>query len=79
LDPGEASADYRRLVDAYPDGPYADRALLRLALAAEARGDLATARLHYASLADAYSSGDPGRYAAAWLAARESPAVAADS
>ena len=43
VDPAQASVDYQRLLVEYPGGPYSDRALLRLAQAAEARGDVVRA------------------------------------
>lgn len=69
LDPGAAAVSYRRLVAEFPGGPYSDQALLRLALAAEAQGDLATATAHYRVLATDYPSRRSGREAEAWLAA----------
>ncbi len=68
LDPAEAAEDYRRLVDEYPGGPYSDQALLRLALAAEARDDLETAGRHYRALATDYPSRQTGGDAETWLA-----------
>ena len=50
VDPAQASVDYQRLVVEYPGGPYSDRALLRLAQAAEARGDFVRAQGHLRSL-----------------------------
>ena len=46
VDPAQAAVDYQRLVVEYPGGPYSDRALLRLAQAAEALGDMVRAREH---------------------------------
>ena len=50
VDPAQASVDYQRLVVEYPGGPYSDRALLRLAQAAEARGDFVRAQGHLRTL-----------------------------
>ena len=50
VDPAQAAVDYQRLVVEYPGGPYSDRALLRLAQAAEARGDAVRAREHLRTL-----------------------------
>ncbi len=50
VDPTQASIDYQRLVVEYPGGPYTDRSLLRLAQAADARGDAVKARGHLRSL-----------------------------
>jgi cell division septation protein DedD len=80
LDPAAAAADYGRLVEEFPGGPYSDRALWRLALAAEARHDLASATEHYRALAVDYASRPSGRNAEAWLAAngpRSAPTVQA--
>ena len=50
VDPAQAAVDYQRLVVEYPGGPYSDRALLRLAQAAEARGDALRACEHLRTL-----------------------------
>jgi cell division protein FtsN len=50
VDPAHAAVDYQRLVVEYPGGPFSDRALLRLAQAAEAQGDAARARALLSSL-----------------------------
>ena len=50
VDPVQAAVDYQRLVVEYPGGLYSDRALLRLAQAAEARGDAVRAREHLRTL-----------------------------
>jgi len=44
IDPALAELDFRRLVVEYPGGSFSDAALLRLAMIARARGDLAGAR-----------------------------------
>ena len=44
VDPVQAAVDYQRLVVEYPGGSYSDRALLRLAQAAEASGDAVRSR-----------------------------------
>lgn len=46
LEADRAELDYRRLVLEYPGGPWSDRALFRLAQAAEARGDRGAAGEH---------------------------------
>ena len=50
VDPTQAAVDYQRLVVEYPGGPYTDRALLRLAQTAEAKGDALRAREHLRTL-----------------------------
>jgi cell division protein FtsN len=50
VDPVQAAVDYQRLVVEYPGGPFSDRALLRLAQAAEAQGEAARAHDLLASL-----------------------------
>jgi cell division protein FtsN len=44
VDPAQAAVDFQRLVVEYPGGSFSDRALLRLAQAAEARGESMQAR-----------------------------------
>ena len=50
VDPVQAAVDYQRLVVEYPGGAYSDRALLRLAQAAEARGNAVRSREHLRTL-----------------------------
>jgi cell division septation protein DedD len=67
LDPAQAAMDFTRLALEYPGGPYSDRALLRLARAARARGEVAVAARHYRRLARDYP-GSPARMEArSWL------------
>ena len=80
LDPEQASASYMRLVVEYPGGPFTDRALLRLAMAADVRGEVEEAAEHYTRLARDHPASPLGDDARAWL--REHPqalAAAADS
>ncbi len=51
VDPAMAELDFRRLVLEYPGGAFTDRALFRLALWAEARGDTEEALSHLRALA----------------------------
>jgi hypothetical protein len=48
LEPADAELDYRRLVIEYPGGTFSDRALIRLAQASQARGNVADARQYMA-------------------------------
>lgn len=67
LDPTQAEVDFTRLALEYPGGPFSDQALLRLARAARARGELAEAARRYRRLARDYP-GSPGRIEArSWL------------
>jgi len=66
-DPDEAAADYYRLLDEFPSGPYADLALLRLAQTALVRGDSAQARVHYADLVADYQGRPSATAAGVWL------------
>ncbi len=68
VDPAQASMDYRRLVIEYPGGPYSGSALFRLAQAAFALGDSASAREGVARLLLDYPSSNAAREAEAWLA-----------
>ncbi len=74
LDPDLAAADYQRLATEFRGGPYSDDALLRLALAAEAGGDLDLAVDRFRTLAMDYPTRATGREAAAWLD-RHAPAL----
>ncbi len=67
VSPEEAIRDYQRLVVLYPAGPYADRALLRLAQAAHAMGDGAQARAHVEALARDHPGSPVRQEAEAWL------------
>ena len=67
LDPEQAAASYMRLVVEYPGGPFTDRALLRLAMAAELRGDTEEAAEHYTRLARDHPTSPLGDDARAWL------------
>lgn len=77
LDPEEASSSYARLIVEYPGGPFTDRALLRLALAADLRGDADEAAIHYAQLARDHPTSPLQARAEQWL--RENPQVTADA
>ncbi|MEJ2539987.1 MAG: SPOR domain-containing protein, partial [Gemmatimonadota bacterium] len=67
LDPDEAASSYARLVVEYPGGPFTDRALLRMAMAADLRGETDEAREHYAQLARDYPTSPLHQEAASWL------------
>jgi len=67
LDPNEASSSYARLIVEYPGGPFTDRALLRLALAADLRGDADEAAIHYAQLARDHPTSPLQARAEQWL------------
>ena len=68
VDPGQAARDFRRLVIEYPGGPYADRALFRLAQAAHAQGDRDRARSYMTSLRRDHPSSPVREQAEAWMA-----------
>ncbi len=68
VDPGQAARDFRRLVIEYPGGPYADRALFRLAQAAHAQGDRERARTYMASLTRDHPGSPVREQAEAWMA-----------
>jgi cell division protein FtsN len=76
VDPALAALDYQRLVVEYPGGPYSDRALNRLAQAAEARRDEREAAKHFEALAEDYPESRHAATATAWLE-RNPAAVAA--
>jgi len=67
-DPAQAEIDFQRLVVEYPGGLYADQAILRLAQAAYAAGDSATAAAYVGRLAQEYPATAARREAEAWLA-----------
>lgn len=67
VDPSMAELDFRRLVLEFPGGPFSDDALLRLAQAAEFRGELRRAHSHYASLEREYPSSPLRGRAQRWL------------
>ncbi|MDP2957320.1 MAG: tetratricopeptide repeat protein, partial [Longimicrobiales bacterium] len=67
-DPAEAALDFQRLVVEYPGGPFSVLALLRLAQAAYAAGDSATAAETVARLSLEYPASPVRREAEAWLA-----------
>lgn len=66
VDPTQAALDYQRLVLEHPGGAWSDRALLRLAQLAAARGDAAKARTQLRSLLRDYP-GSPMREEASGL------------
>jgi cell division protein FtsN len=78
LDPAQAALDYTRLAVEYPSGPFTDRALLRLAGMARARGDAAAARRHYRTLARDYPNSPARTEARAWLDANPEEPAATD-
>ena len=73
VSPDEAIRDYQRLVVLYPAGPYAERALLRLAQGAHAMGDGAQARAHVEALARDHPGSPVLREAEAWLSRAGDP------
>ncbi len=78
VSPDEAIRDYQRLVVLYPAGPYAERALLRLAQGAHAMGDGAQARAHVEALGRDHPGSPVHREAEAWLRAAGDPPPAAN-
>ena len=68
VDPAQAARDFRRLVIEYPGGPYADRALFRLAQAAHAQGDRERARSYMTSLTRDHPRSPVREQAEAWMA-----------
>lgn len=67
VDPDLAARDFRRLLVEFPGGGWTDRALLRLARYAEARGDLVGAARHHRTLVRDHP-GSPARLEArSWL------------
>jgi cell division septation protein DedD len=68
VDPAQAARDFRRLVIEYPGGPYADRALFRLAQAAYAQGDRERARTYMTSLTRDHPGSPVREQAEAWMA-----------
>ena len=67
VDPEIAEVDFRRLTLEFSGGPYAGGAQLRLAQAADARGDRDRAREHYQRLARDYPNGGLRFEALSWL------------
>lgn len=76
VDPAQAAVDYQRLVVEYPGGPYSGRALLRLAQAAEARGDAVRAREYLRTLLRDYPTSPARLDAGRMLPSVESAAQA---
>jgi hypothetical protein len=76
VDPSLAELDLRRLVLEFPGGPFSDDALLRLAQAAESRGDPDGAFVHYTALVRGYPGSPFAAAAREWLD-REGPGVEA--
>ena len=68
VDPAQAARDFRRLVIEYPGGPFADRALFRLAQGAEAQGARERARTYMASLTRDHPGSPVLEEAEAWMA-----------
>ena len=68
VDPAQAARDFRRLVIEYPGGPYADRALFRLAQGAYAQGDRERARTYMTSLTRDHPGSPVREQAEAWMA-----------
>ena len=71
-----AELDLRRLVLEYPGGPFSDDALFRLALFAEARGELLDAQASFRELARNYPVSPYHREAERWLAEHEAEIAA---
>lgn len=67
-DAARAELDFQRLVVEFPGGLFADQALLRLAQAAYAGGDSATAAAYVGRLVQEYPGTTARRDAEAWLA-----------
>ena len=66
VDPAQAELDFRRLVIEYPGGAFSDRALLRLAQGAWARGDVERAEQHLEQLGRDYPGSPVVREARTW-------------
>ncbi len=77
VDPDIAEVDYTRLVVEFPGGRYSDQALLRLAYASQARGDLAHALEHIRMLFRDYPSSPTRLDAERWLSEFGAEAAAA--
>ena len=75
VDPSMAELDLRRLVLEYPGGPFSDDALFRLALFADARGELREAQSSFRELARNYPVSPYRRDAERWLAEHEAEEV----
>lgn len=69
VDPAMAVVDLRRLILEFPGGAYTGEAILRLGLAAEARGDMEEARSSFESLVRAYPPGPLRSRAEGWIRA----------
>jgi cell division septation protein DedD len=67
LDPRQAEVDFTRLALEYPGGAFSDQALLRLARAARARGDLAGAARYYRRLSRDHPNSPARLEARGWL------------
>ena len=79
VDPVQAALDYQRLAVLYPSGPYTAQALLRLAQAAYAQGDVEAARQQVEALARDYPTSPSRTQAEDWLrSAGPPPARAGD-
>lgn len=76
LDPGQAALDYTRLVVEFPGGPFTDRALQRLAMAADLSGDSVRAARHYRVLERDYPGSPLRAEAQRWLEAHPAAAAA---
>ncbi len=70
VDASIALRDYRRLAVEYPGGPFSDRALGRLAQAADEVGQLAEAAAHYNAILRDYPSSQLRLDAQTWLEMR---------
>ncbi len=77
VDPDIAEVDYTKLVVEFPGGRYSDQALLRLAYASHARGDLAHALEHVRMLLRDYPSSPTRLDAERWLGEFGAEAAAA--
>lgn len=73
VEPGQAALDYQRLVVLYPSSTYAAPALLRLAQASHAQGNMEAARRHVATLVRDYPSSESRAQAEAWLGSAGAP------
>ncbi len=72
LDPDRAVAQYRRLIDEYPEGRFANPARIRLAQAAEARGDRTESTRWMQAVLETDPDSTSKALATAWLAAHSS-------
>jgi tol-pal system protein YbgF len=69
-----AEAEYRRMIETYPNGSKVPDAMLKLGRTLAVEGEAASSRQVYESLARAFPNHEAGRAAAEQLAAREEPA-----